>query len=277
MDNEDYITSGILELYAAGGLTQAAREEVERRAATSPEIRQALDEACTAMEAYAGLYAQRPRTDLKDRIMQQIAHPAQQAPAIPTAETPVRPLYPEPPQQAPAYKWMFAASIALFLLSSLLSFHFYNKWQVAEEKLSSVMASEQVLARNFTRTSLLLQMQESALSILRNPDVKTIKLEGVEAHPEASMMVYWNPRQQQVYVDAVTLPPPPSGKQYQLWALKDGKPIDAGLIEVSDGKLSFQKMKNIPAAQAFAVTLEPAGGSRVPTLEQLTVMGKIGS
>ena len=91
------------------------------------------------------------------------------------------------------------------------------------------------------------------------------------------MLVYWNPRHQQVYVDEVVLPVPPAGKQYQLWALEDGKPKDAGMIGVSDGKSGLQKMKNISSAQAFAVTLEPAGGSKAPTLEQLTVMGKIES
>ena len=35
------------------------------------------------------------------------------------------------------------------------------------------------------------------------------------------------------------------------------------------------KMKNIPKAQAFAITLEKAGGSAAPTLEQLFVMGNV--
>lgn len=73
MLNEEYIASGILELYAAGGLTEAEREEVERQAALSPEIRSELDEACAAMEAYAGLYARTPTSGLKTRIMKQLA------------------------------------------------------------------------------------------------------------------------------------------------------------------------------------------------------------
>jgi anti-sigma-K factor RskA len=275
--NEDYIASGILELYAAQGLTEAEREEVERRAATSPEIRLALEKACAAMEAYAGLYAVRPRPDLKDRIMQRIGNPVQEAHLPPAADTPVRKLYPEAPKETAGYKWMFAASITLFLLTGLLSFHFYNKWQQAEERIASMVGSAQLLAQNFKRTSLQLQKKEETLAILRNREFKLVRLQGVAAHPEASMLVYWNPRQQQVYVDAVALPPPPTGKQYQLWALQDGKPKDAGMIAVSEGKSGLLKMKNISSAQAFAVTLEPAGGSRVPTLEQLTVMGKIES
>jgi len=34
-------------------------------------------------------------------------------------------------------------------------------------------------------------------------------------------------------------------------------------------------MKNTPEADAFAITLEPLGGSEQPTMEQLKVIGKI--
>lgn len=276
MHNEDYIASGILELYAAGGLTQAEMEEVEHRAATSPEVRRALDEACAAMEAYASLYATSPKPEVKDNIMQRIeAGIAQGKQTLPGTGATINPLYPERDKEPSAYKWMFAASIVLFILSGLLSFHFYNKWQQAEERLATVAASEQLLAQNVRNTSFQLQKQEETLSILRDPEFRPVVLQGVEAYPNASMMVYWNPREQKVYVDRVALPSPPAGKQYQLWALENGKPVDAGMIEFTNGEPGLQQMKSIGAAQAFAVTLEPEGGSTVPTLEELTVMGKI--
>ncbi len=68
------------------------------------------------------------------------------------------------------------------------------------------------------------------------------------------------------------LPTPPTDKQYQLWALVDGKPVDAGMItDLED----LQAMKEMPEAQAFAITLEPKGGSVNPTLEQLYVIGNV--
>ena len=278
MHNEDYIASGILEVYAAGGLSLAEREEVERRAAASPEIRMALNEACMVMEEYASLHAVNPRPELKNRILAQIDAPipAQSGESATESDNVKQLLYEEDKAASP-YKWMFAASILLFLLSGWLSFHFYSKWQQAEEKLASVTASEQLLAQNFKTTSLQLQQQEKKLAIVQDPAFKPVNLKGVEAHPDASLRVYWNPQQQQVYVDAIALPAPPAGKQYQLWALKDGQPIDAGMIEMLGKGDSLQQMKNIDAAQAFAVTLEPIGGSKTPTLEQLTVMGTVDS
>jgi len=69
------------------------------------------------------------------------------------------------------------------------------------------------------------------------------------------------------------LPQAPSGKQYQLWALVDGKPVDAGMIGDCNG---LCRLKNIPRAQAFAITLEREGGSPTPTMDQMYVLGKVG-
>ncbi|SIT78167.1 Anti-sigma-K factor RskA [Pontibacter indicus] len=270
--NEDYIASGILELYAAGGLTEAEREEVERQAAQSPEIRSALDEACAAMEAYAGLYAHTPKSELKTRIMNQLANEEANV-----RQLPIDNLREPGASKQGAYQWMLAASVALMLFSGILSVFFYSKWQQAEERLAGVMASERLLAQQMKQTSLRLQQQQETLAIVRDPDFELVKLKGVQTNLEAALLVYWNPDQAAVYIDPVSLPTLPTGKQYQLWALLDGQPIDAGMIELTEEKIKLQQMKHINAAQAFAVTVEPVGGSATPTLETITVMGKVGS
>jgi hypothetical protein len=61
-----------------------------------------------------------------------------------------------------------------------------------------------------------------------------------------------------VYLSSVKLPVAPEGKQYQLWAIVDGKPVDAGLL---DNPETFEKMKSLGNAQAFAISLEAKGGS----------------
>jgi anti-sigma-K factor RskA len=79
-----------------------------------------------------------------------------------------------------------------------------------------------------------------------------------------------------VYLDVQQLPPLPAGKQYQLWALDQGKPIDAGMLTAAtaSGK-GLQQMKDIASAQTFAMTIEPTGGSVNPTLNTMTVVGNI--
>jgi anti-sigma-K factor RskA len=84
--------------------------------------------------------------------------------------------------------------------------------------------------------------------------------------------VFWNTKTHDVFIADVSLPQAPSNKQYQLWAIVDGKPVDAGMI--SDAKNLAQKMKVFEKADAFAITLEKRGGSATPTMEEIYVMGK---
>jgi len=64
--------------------------------------------------------------------------------------------------------------------------------------------------------------------------------------------------------------------QYQLWALVGGKPVSLGVFDKDDADSSLMKeMKSVPVAQAFAVTLEPRGGSINPTMSQMMVIGNL--
>jgi anti-sigma-K factor RskA len=67
----------------------------------------------------------------------------------------------------------------------------------------------------------------------------------------------------------------PTGKQYQLWAIVDGKPVDAGMIATKKGIYHIQKMKSFGSVQAFAITLEKAGGSPIPTMDEMIVQAKM--
>jgi anti-sigma-K factor RskA len=79
-----------------------------------------------------------------------------------------------------------------------------------------------------------------------------------------------------VFVANVKLPQPPADKQYQLWAIADGKPVDIGMIENEQSFAAvFQKMKDIHNPQAFAITLEKKGGVPSPTMSEMYVLGKI--
>lgn len=285
MTNEEYIASGNLELYAAGGLNQEEREEVELRAKNYPEIRAALEEACSAMESYVQLYAVTPAPEVKAKILSSI-HNEIKKPLSSYSDKEKEPiaLFPPPsdnsipnhqPEEQKPYKWMLAASVSLFLISGVLSFFFYKKWQQAEDQLAVVAASEQRMANQVETISLESQRLEETLAILRSPDFQPVKLVGVEARNKANMVVYWSAKNQEVFVDNTLMPPPPAGKQYQLWALNNGVPVDAGMLPLEQAGVYLQKMKPISSAQAFAVTLEPIGGSKTPTLELLSVMGEV--
>jgi len=114
------------------------------------------------------------------------------------------------------------------------------------------------------------------LSIYRDPSVKFIKLNATPHAPkEASIMVAFNPNKKEVMLDMakVNMPKTDKAHQYQLWAIVDNKPVDAGMIDMDKAHVMV-KMKNIPRAQLFAITLEQAGGSPTPQ-GPMYVMGKV--
>ncbi len=77
---------------------------------------------------------------------------------------------------------------------------------------------------------------------------------------------------QSVYMVVKNMPKLPSDKQYQLWALINGKPKDLGVFDVSDEKFII-KMNGTQKADAFAITIEQKGGSPTPNLYKMESSG----
>ena len=90
---------------------------------------------------------------------------------------------------------------------------------------------------------------------------------------------YYNKNTKEVYIDASGLPEPPKGMVYQVWSLQLEPvltPTSIGLLDsYATSSTKVIKVENAESPQAFGITLEPAGGSASPTLEQLYTLGKV--
>jgi hypothetical protein len=170
--------------------------------------------------------------------------------------------------------WAMAASVAL-ILSLGANALLYSNWKDAS---SEVVALQNSQAR-FANTSQVVERQLGALreenQVLRSDEFRAVALAGTKDAPTARAKVLFNPATHKVYVDVKSLPALPAGKQYQLWALDDGKPVDAGMLAANTAAgTDLQLMKDIRNAQAFAVTIEPVGGSASPTMP-IQAMGAV--
>jgi anti-sigma-K factor RskA len=112
-----------------------------------------------------------------------------------------------------------------------------------------------------------------SMQMMSDPTVAKITMATMRPNENNLATVFWDTKTKDVYLLPNKMPAAAAGKQYQLWAIVDGKPVDAGMMDVCAG---LCKMKNIPRASAFAITLEKKGGSATPTMEQMYVMGKVG-
>jgi hypothetical protein len=168
-----------------------------------------------------------------------------------------------------------AASVAL-ILSLGANALLYTRWKDAS---SDLVALQNDQAR-FATTTTVVQKELGALrqenEVLRSDEFRAVALAGTKTAPTAHAKVLFNPATHKVYVDVKSLPALPAGKQYQLWALDKGKPVDAGMLTAATATgEGIQQMKDIASAQTFAMTVEPEGGSVSPTLSTMTVVGNI--
>ena len=159
-----------------------------------------------------------------------------------------------------------AASFALLLVTLSLVFYSFN--------LSTEISNqEKVIEEQQARISELqndVQQKEELLSILESREVDLVMMSGMEVNPNGYGKVIWDSESNRALLQVSNLPAVPSDKDYQLWIIKNNKPVSAGVFAVNDpGKDSFFKIEEIAAgeqaADAFAITMEPKGGMPQPT------------
>jgi len=61
----------------------------------------------------------------------------------------------------------------------------------------------------------------------------------------------------------------PSERDYQLWLMRDGEPVSAGVFDVSEGVVTLSTELELDGYDGAAITVEPQGGSDQPTTEPI--------
>lgn len=262
MNVQEYISSGILESFVLGELTEKESMAVMEYADQYPEIRKEIEKIEESLEALAFNLAVPPAPEVKENLLKNVADS--------TSEAGVVPMYPSTPR---VWKLVSAASITIALIASFLAYNYWHKWQSTEGELTTLIAQNQQIADNYNQVNEKLNVIESNMKIYSNPAFRRVILKGTDNAPEALASVYWNDQNKQVYLSVQALKDLSNQYQYQLWAIIDGKPVDAGIFTPGNDQLIA--MKDISGASAFAITIEKAGGSASPSLETMQVMGEV--
>ena len=268
MDINEYIQSGIIESYVLGLANTEEIDEMEKNRFLYPEIGKAITDFSLRLEEKALEYAIAPPAELKVKIFSAIdkeAGPSSITGSSAPAQAPVIPIH-----HSATWKMVAAASVILFITSAILNFYLFNRYRDNKEAYQALLSERQTLQANNDVYQTQLKEWQSAASMIADTAMLMVKMRSPVGTANAAT-VFWNNRNKDVYVMVNKLPEPKTGKQYQLWAIVGGKPVDAGMLNPSC--TSVCKMKNIPEAQAFAITLEKEGGSPTPNLKALLVMG----
>jgi len=128
-----------------------------------------------------------------------------------------------------------------------------------------------------SQNKLIIQLKDEAqknneiLKVLSAKKINIIIMNGLDVNPTGYGKMILDPSKRQAVMQVSNLPETARDKDYQLWVIKDNKPISNGIFAISDNKennyfmitnLSVQDLNNI---NAFAITLEPKGGVPQPS------------
>jgi anti-sigma-K factor RskA len=256
----DIISSGLLELYAAGLTSESETTQVQVWVKQYPEVAAELHAIEMGIEDYANINAITPTNDVKQKIFAEINTISQ-----------TNKIVDEPAKVIGInnyWKWAAAASVALLITSAIGNMLLYNNYTAANKNLQN---TQQQLAIAEEKSNEI----KTDLDVVHSPYSVPVSLVGQQTTPDAIAKIFWMKNTGEVMVDASNLPDAPAGKQYQFWAIVDGVPVDGGLIITTDKgkKFRMQKMKAFGKAQAFAISLEKEGGNPTPTA--VVSMGKI--
>jgi len=270
-DLKKYIESGILELYVLGDVTPEEKFQVEAMAAKHPAVKAELDEIERSMELYAEENAVEPPEHLRSKVLNSIVTNLGDDSTFAgrTGEPEHKVVAMHTPKASNFYKYAFAACLALLLASTVALVSVYNKLQDSNSQIASLQLDKQHFANTVS-------LKEGELEVLEDASFKFMKLKGTTKAPASEMTVAWSPAKKKVWIDMRSMKMPANDKehQYQLWALVGGKPVDLGVFDKTADTSDMKEMKSTASADAFAVTLEPHGGSASPSMDHMMVIGK---
>lgn len=164
-------------------------------------------------------------------------------------------------------RYRLSAAAAIIFLVSTLGLFFLN-----QNLETDLLDQKELVVQKETTIRLLeseVERKSELLAILEARDVDLILMDGLDVNPTGFGKVVWDKDNGQALLQIANMPVVPTAKEYQLWFVINNQPFSAGVFAVNDPlKDNFFKIQelNQSATQgAFAITLEPEGGSPQPT------------
>ncbi|MFW0735911.1 anti-sigma factor [Flavobacterium sp. T12S277] len=262
MEAKEYIESGILELYVYGLLTETENLEIAELAKKNPEVEEeivSIEKAIVALSSsFSPFHSVANFEKIKARL--ELKH----GKVI---------------EMKPASSWsQYVGWAAAVLL--LLGFGYQTlELTKSKEAIATVGTEKNKIEKDYAFLDQQNKQTEKSLTIVRDIKNTGVTLGGQAVSPGSFAKVYWNKETKTTYIDAAGLPKPPKGMVYQVWALKLSPvltPTSIGLLDNFEGNnQKIFAVNQTDSAEAFGITLEPAGGSLTPTMEQLYTLGKV--
>jgi anti-sigma-K factor RskA len=237
--------------------------------ATSQELQMLSELTSTASLLPLALERKSPAMHVKEQLMKRVALSSR---ARTSVQSRTDSLTPSTQGSRNWIPWGIAASLAMVAVFSLFVLKLMGTIERQNEKLVASEAEKQVLQTRLVTLTNEIERKDEQLKVLSAKSVHILVMDGLKVNPVCYGKIIWDPEKKTAILQVANMPPVPSGKDYQLWIIKDKKPISAGVFAVNDTKSNFFMIEDLAVTNpreiaAFAVTLEPKGGMPAPTGE----------
>ena len=230
-------------VYALGALTGEERLWFEAYLAEHPELNAEVEELGSVADLLAlAPPEQEPPPALRRRVLERVGAPSE----LVSEEPPRRSRRSQTSRWALRPAALAAAAAALVAVVGLLV------WSLSLQDQNGDLRAQNGDLRD------------------RISERRTIEMEGSGVAGAAGAEVLLLEEDRAVLV-ATELPPAPEGEVYETWVIRDGMPKPAGLFEARDGDAAAAVKGSLKNADVVAVTIEPEGGSPMPTSDPILV------
>jgi anti-sigma-K factor RskA len=240
--------SGLLELYVMGQLDGTQEQTVRQWLDEYPELINELREIEAALQQYATIHAIAPSAHIKAQLMDQI-----KTTPISGGETGI--------QNSKGVN--FLAAIMIAVAGVLIAAYVF--------KNSQYKALLHAHDAQIAMCDSLMQAHEIRLAMLdqiKDPGTRILPIAATEKYPETNIYFFSNDTQKKNVIQVQHLPQLAENESFQLWSLKgESPPIP---LDVFDGSQeALIEVAFVENSNAYAITIEPKGGSQSPNLDKL--------
>jgi len=265
----DYIKSGILEEYCAGTLKRQQEHRILVLAKKYPAIQLEIEQIQETLHQHDTRNGVKPSRELKNLVLKQILANTPNN-SIPEFDKDKELKKHKPLRKIVILQYATAAAITAFIISTAFSIYYNNQLKLV--KAENIALKEGILKSEEQFASLEAKYLQYT-SISENNEFYAIHLNGIGNYAQHYAKAYRG--EQDIYLSISQLPKPPNDMQYQFWGIVDGTPVSAGLINPDINVNDLFKLKNLPNATAFAISLETIGGKELPTADKIFVLGEV--
>lgn len=257
MDINKYISSGIIEMYVMGLCSEDEKSELEMLRRQYPELNNAILQYEKELEEKMQQEISLPSSEADERILK----------SFDSLQKPIAVIGDVADNKMKTMQWLKPAAAAAVILLAVSSYFNYTLFKKNRKQ-------EQV-SKTGDEKGNIPTLPLADYNIMKNPTITPVAMYGVGLHAICRCTMFWDKKTGKIYMMIHHLPESSAGKDYQLWAMVNNKPVNVSVFK-ADIRGRFIELKSVPAGtNGFIVTLEKTGGSQSPTVDETYLKGDI--